>query len=74
MTETFTVRFCENQHYDIEIDGEVVQLMAITSSGTWHSTVRHTTARELREDREAFKTYVLGAMQAKLPPCEVSIG
>ena len=73
MTETFIVRFQEWQHYDMNIDDEVCQFMATTPTGTWHSTVPVSTSKDMRENREAFKTYVLGALQAGLQPCEVNI-
>lgn len=74
MTETLTIRFHEYEWYDVAQDHELVRLMATTSVGTWHATVPLTTSAELREDREAFKTYVLQSMTLGNPPCEVTIG
>ena len=72
--ETFTVRFQEYQEYSMDRDAQVVRLLATTGTGTWHAQVTLEGAAKLRERRQAFKDYVLGAMAAKLEPCEVTIG
>ena len=74
MTETFIVRFQEWQRYSMDIDDEVCTFMAHSTNGSWYSTVTVGSAQDMRENREAFKTYVLGALQAGLTPCEVEIG
>ena len=74
MTETYFVRFQEYQHYDINSDGQVVRLMATTPVGTWHCEVPMDGSRKLRERREAFKTYVIGCIQAGLEPTELLEG
>ena len=74
MTETYFVRFWETERYDINLDTEVVRLVATTPKGSWHSEFPNDGAGKVRERREAFKTYVVGALQAGLEPCEVEIG
>lgn len=74
MTETLTVRFQESEEYDINEDAEVVTHLAITSIGTWSSRVFKEGPAENRKVREAFKHYVLGAMQLGLEPKYVDIG
>ena len=74
MTETYFARFQEYEEYDIEQDCRRVRFLATTSTGTWHGAVPVTTARSRREQREAFKTYVLQSMALNLLPHEVEIG
>ncbi len=72
MTETYFLSIREYQYYDINLDAQVVRLMATSTSGTWHAVVPVDSARKLRERREAFKTYVLGCIQAGLEPHEAT--
>ena len=74
MTETFYVRFWEAERYDINRDADVIMLAATTPTGTWWAESERESPAKDREKREAFKTYVAGALQAGLDPCEVEIG
>ena len=74
MIETFAIRFMEYQRYDINRDCQVKRYMAMTNIGTWHTDVPVESAAKMRERREGFKTYVLGAIQAGLEPSEVTFG
>lgn len=74
MTETFYVRFWEHERYDINLDADVIRLVATTPRGSWSSEFQVQGPAKTREKREAFKTYVVGALQAGLEPCEVEIG
>lgn len=74
MTETFTVRFCEREYYDIFTDEHVVELQAIASNGTWTATVPDNGLASRRQNRQAFKDYVLQAMALRQEPKEVTLG
>lgn len=74
MTETFFVRFWEHERYDINLDADVIMLVATTPKGSWSTEFPVESASKTRERSEAFKTYVVGALQAGLEPCEVEIG
>ena len=67
------VRFLESQSYDINLDAEVVRLMAMTSSGSYWTDVTLEGPRSLRRDRQEFKETVVDLIQAGQPPCFVEL-
>lgn len=69
-----TLRFAENQFYDIIQDSEVVTFMGITNIGTWHTTIKLGKASELRSAREAFQQYTKSAIACGQMPREVNLG
>lgn len=66
-----TVRFLENEYYDIEQDIDVVRLMAVTPMGTWSGI---TPSSQAKVRRKEFKDYVLEQMYSGAEPCEVEFG
>jgi hypothetical protein len=68
-----TVRFLENQHYDINQDCEVVVLMAMTSKGSYFAEVPLEEGRALREARQKFKEVAIECIQNDIDPCEVDL-
>lgn len=74
MSDIISIRFAENQFYDVHRDAEVIMLMAITNLGTWHSTVAIGKASEVRTQREAFKEYCLHSIAQGGQPKEVNLG
>lgn len=68
-----TVRFSEQQSYDINRDCDVVRFMATMSSGSYWSDVPLEGPRSLRRDRQEFKETVVELIQAGQPPCEIQL-
>jgi hypothetical protein len=64
-----TVRFLENEYYDIDQDAEVIKLMAITGKGTWCAETR--AGKGSAAKRKEFQDYVLEQMYKGEQPCEV---
>jgi hypothetical protein len=69
-----TVRFSESERYDINIDAEVVRMMATTSLGSYHADVVLDSASTMREARKNFKDRVVDRIQQGIPPCEIELG
>lgn len=69
-----TVRFCEEQYYDVTRDEEVVRFMAVTNIGTWHGVAPVRSASGLRAAREGFRQFAYSAMSIGGVPCEVELG
>ena len=74
MTEIYTIRFTDFEHYDPSLDAEMVKLMATTPIGTYSCDVRNEPGAKMREQREAFKEYVLNSIAMKNPPHEIEMG
>ncbi len=66
-----TVRFLENDYYDIELDVDVVKMMAITGTGTWCAEAPRD--KQLYSKRKAFKEWVVDQMEQGVLPCEVDL-
>lgn len=69
--DVITVRFTEQQSYDINRDCEVVRFMATMSSGSFWADTPLEGPRMLRQDRNKFKETVVELIQAGQPPCEI---
>lgn len=63
-----TVRFQEEQHYDITQDCDVVRFMATTSLGSYWTEFPVDGPRALRRDRVRFKELAVQCIQAGLLP------
>lgn len=67
------VRFHEMQGYDINLDSDMVTMMASTNTGTYSCRTPLSKASRLREERKQFKDYVIECMQAGIPPHEAEL-
>ena len=67
--EALTVRFLENEYYDIEQDVDVVKMMAITPTGTW--SAQTPLDKKTQGRRKEFREYVLEKIYEGELPCEV---
>lgn len=74
MTEVYTIRFSDFEHYDPSRDEAMIKLMATTPTGTYSADVPNRPGKHLREQREAFKEYVLNCIALKNPPHEIEMG
>lgn len=74
MTEVYTIRFSDYEYYDPMTDRETLRLMATTPVGTYSADVANRPGKHLREQREAFKEYVLNSIAMKNPPHEIEMG
>jgi hypothetical protein len=74
MSDPITVRFSESERYDINIDAEVVRMMATTSRGSYHAEVVLDTTGTMREARRQFKDRVVDRIQQGIAPCEIELG
>lgn len=68
-----TVRFQEEQHYDIQQDCEVVRFMATTNQGSYWTEIPLEGPRSLRRDRERFKELAVQHIQAGSLPAYIEI-
>ena len=73
MAQHVTLRFMEVQRYDPMIDVEVIRFMGVTNKGTFHTEVPIDGPVSLRTKREAFKEYVLTALENGESPREVTL-
>ena len=65
------MRFTETERYDVLSDQQVVRLMCITDTGTYHIEVPADDG--LRQRRAEFKQMVLQSIDAGIPPCELEL-
>ena len=68
-----TVRFSESERYDIQQDAPVVQFLATTERGSFHSEAFVDGAKTLREMRKLFKMRAIDCLQRSVPPCHISL-
>lgn len=68
-----TVRFQEEQHYDVTQDCEVVRFMATTSLGSYWTEIPIDGPRALRRDRVRFKEMAVQCIQAGLLPNRIDL-
>lgn len=68
-----TVRFQEEQHYDINQDCEVVRFMATTSLGSYWTELPLDGPRSLRRDRTRFKELAVQCIQSGLIPTYIEL-
>lgn len=73
MNQEITVRFEEFERYDPMTDSERVRFMAITNFGTYHAEVALYEGLSRRKQRERFKQRAIGAIEAGVMPCELSM-
>ena len=71
MSELRTCRFEQYDYYDIMEDVEKSRIMCITNIGTWHTDIVVKSSGQVRQAKQAFQEYVLGALQIGLEPGEV---
>lgn len=67
------VRFSEYEYYNIFEDEDWVRFMATTSKGTYFMERPRTSAMIYRENKEAFKTKALEAIQSGIDPKELDL-
>lgn len=67
------VRFQECQRYDIQLDAEVLLLMAMTPAGTYSAEVKLGDAKKLRGYRAAFREKAIDLIVAGANPCKVEL-
>ncbi len=68
-----TARFQEEQHYDINLDCEVVRFMVTTSMGSYWTETPLEGPRALRRDRERFKELAVQCIQNGLLPTHLEL-
>lgn len=68
-----TVRFQEEQHYDINQDCEVVRFMATTSLGSYWTEIPVEGSQSLRRDRVRFKELAVQCIQGGLIPSHIEL-
>lgn len=67
------VRFQECQRYDIQLDAEVMLLMAMTPLGTYSTEVRMDSPKKLRESRLQFREKAIDLIVSGASPCKVEL-
>lgn len=70
---TITLRYAEQDRYDIQQDAEVTRFMAISNIGTWHMELPTNAGVERRARREQFRDFVENAAAKGQRPCEVRL-
>jgi len=68
-----TLRYAEQERYDIQQDEEVVRFMAISNIGTWHMEKACKKPGERRSMRNLFREFVGDAAAKGQRPCEVRL-
>jgi len=68
-----TLRYAEQDRYDIQQDAEVTRFMAISNHGTWHMERPCTKPGEKRMTRQLFRQFVQQAAEKGQEPCEVRL-
>jgi hypothetical protein len=68
-----TLRYAEQDRYDIVNDAEVTRFMAISNKGTWHMEQACTKPGEKRAKRNLLKEFVENAAAKGQAPCEVRL-
>lgn len=66
-----SLRYEEREQYDPLNDEQVVQMMAISATGTWHTRAALGVGESLRARRQMFMDYVSQAAMRGMAPCEV---
>ena len=69
--DAVTVRFSEYEYYDICVDRDVLRFMATTGLGTYSDEIVIESARQVREQKQAFRDRVTDLMQRGIAPHEV---
>ena len=70
---TITLRYAEQDRYDITRDAEVTRFMAISNKGTWHMEQPCPQPGEKRTMRNQFRDFVEHAAAKNQTPCEVQL-
>ena len=67
-------RFMRQYYYDIMVDAEVTRFMGVTDKGTFFAEQVLDKPGEKREKYQAFKEYVLNAIESGMNPGRVELG
>lgn len=71
--DVITVRFSEQERYDIHSDQDVVRFMATTNQGSYWADVPIEGPRGLRRDRDRFKELAVQYIRAGSLPCYIEL-